>query len=69
MVKEIKISDAAYSLLLAHAHANGESQVEAMDELFSVANEAWVIDMPEMKTPWAKFREYYRKGKTDDKNL
>jgi hypothetical protein len=60
MVKEIRISDAAYSLLLAHANANGESQVEAMDELFSVADQVWMMDMPEMKTPWAKFRQHQR---------
>lgn len=58
----ISISDAAYAVLIAHASANGETILYAMDELFEVANEAWDMDMPEMRKPWAKFNEYKNKA-------
>jgi hypothetical protein len=61
-MKSITISDAAYAVLIAHAQANGETILYAMDELFEVANEAWDMNMPEMKKPWAKFNEYKNKA-------
>ena len=55
MVKTVRISDKAFALMNAHASANGETQVEAMDELFAVADKAWCMDMPEMKKVWTRF--------------
>lgn len=62
MSKQITISEAAHSLVSAHALANGETLEQAMDELFEVANEAWDMNMPEMERPWAKFNEYKNKA-------
>ena len=61
-MKTITISDAAHAVLIAHASANGETNLQAMDELFEVANEAWDMGFPEMRTPWAKFNEYKNKA-------
>ncbi len=59
MVKTIEISDEAYSVIMTHASSNNESSVWAMDELTSVADKVWAMDMPEMKKVWEKFEEYY----------
>ena len=58
MVKTVQVSDEAFAVISAHSHANGETQVETMDELVQVANSAWEMDMPEMQGAWRKFRIY-----------
>jgi hypothetical protein len=60
MVKTIEISDEAYSVIMTHAHENNESTKWAVDELVNSADTPWVMEFPEMKKVWAKFKEYYR---------
>ena len=57
-MKSVSISDEAYALVRAHAHANDESESAALDELFLEAPAAWCMDMPEMVKPWKAFRHY-----------
>lgn len=56
----IHVSEKAFAVIMSHAHANGETGLQAVDELVAVADQAWQMDMPEMKTPWAKFKAYMK---------
>ena len=57
----VKITEEAYKVIIAHAHATGETIEQAVDELvYAGAGHTWSQDMPEMKRTYPQFMKYYR---------
>jgi hypothetical protein len=55
----VNISGQAYCVIAAHAHANGETLEQAIDELVANAGGAWNLDMPEMQRTHPQFTKYF----------